>query len=93
MTDFNSFYNAILKSFARYPVMIYGDRRITYGEFDEQTNRLAHALLELGIERADVREWSLWRGPSRGNLFRPFRHGRCSVFVGGVRLRRAATRW
>jgi acyl-CoA synthetase (AMP-forming)/AMP-acid ligase II len=51
MTDFNRFYDAILKSFARYPVMIYGDRTITYGEFDEQTNRLAHALLELGIKR------------------------------------------
>jgi 3-oxocholest-4-en-26-oate---CoA ligase len=51
MTDFNGFYSAILKSFARYPVMIYGDCTITYGEFDQQTNRLAHALLELGIGR------------------------------------------
>jgi 3-oxocholest-4-en-26-oate---CoA ligase len=51
MTDFNGFYDAILKSFAKYPVMIYGDRTITYREFDEQSNRLAHALLELGIER------------------------------------------
>ncbi|MEW6552850.1 MAG: AMP-binding protein [Actinomycetota bacterium] len=53
MTDFNGFYKAILKSFDKYPVMIYGDRTITYGEFDAQTNRLAHALLELGIERDD----------------------------------------
>jgi len=51
MTDFNNFYKAILRSFGPYPVMIYGDRVITYREFDEQTNRLAHALLELGIKR------------------------------------------
>lgn len=51
MTDFNGFYTAMLRSFARYPVMIYGDRTITYREFDEQSNRLAHALLELGIKR------------------------------------------
>jgi len=51
MADFNKFYTAILESFARYPVMIYGDRTITYREFDEQSNRLAHALLELGIRR------------------------------------------
>ena len=51
MPDFNRFYTAILKSFGPYPVMIYGDREITYREFDEQTNRLAHALLEMGIKR------------------------------------------
>jgi acyl-CoA synthetase (AMP-forming)/AMP-acid ligase II len=51
MTDFNGFLDAILKSNARYPVMIYGDRFITYREFDEQCNRLAHAMLELGIRR------------------------------------------
>ena len=51
MADFEQFYRAILKSFAPYPVIIYGDRTITYGEFDERSNRLAHAMLELGIGR------------------------------------------
>ncbi len=53
MTDFNGFYTAMLRSYARYPVMMYGDRTITYREFDERSNRLAHALLELGIKRDD----------------------------------------
>jgi len=53
MTDFVHFYQDILKSFARYPMIIYGDREITYGEFDLQTNRLAHALLDLGVMRDD----------------------------------------
>ena len=51
MADFNQFYQAILNSFAPYPVMIYGDRRITYREFDERSNQLAHAMLKLGIGR------------------------------------------
>jgi acyl-CoA synthetase (AMP-forming)/AMP-acid ligase II len=51
MTDFQGFYEDILTCFAAYPVIIHGDREITYGEFDVQTNRLAHALLELGVER------------------------------------------
>lgn len=53
MPDFRQFYANILRSFAAYPVMIYGDKTITYGEFDEQTNRLAHALLDIGVLRGE----------------------------------------
>lgn len=53
MTDFNRFYQDIMKSFAAYPVIFYGDREISYGEFDRQTNRVANGLLELGIKRDD----------------------------------------
>ncbi|MBC7231275.1 MAG: AMP-binding protein [Actinobacteria bacterium] len=51
MTDFRHFYDDILASFARYPAIIHGDEVITYRELDERTNRLAHAMLELGIKR------------------------------------------
>lgn len=53
MTDFNHFYQDIMKSFAAYPVIVYGDRNITYGEFDKQTNRVANGLLEMGVSRDD----------------------------------------
>src|SRR4030042_695616 len=43
----------VLKCFAKCPFLIYGDRKITYGEFDRTTNQLAHALLELGVKRGD----------------------------------------
>ncbi len=51
MGDFNAVIKVILKSFAAYPVMIHGSRTITYEEFDQQSNRLAHALLALGVKR------------------------------------------
>jgi len=33
--------------------LICGDRRLTYGEVEEQCNRLAHGLIGLGVERGD----------------------------------------
>lgn len=33
--------------------LVAGDRRLTYRETDEQSNRLAHALIEQGVERGD----------------------------------------
>jgi fatty-acyl-CoA synthase len=33
--------------------VIDGDRRFTYAEFDERTNRLANGLLDLGLDRGD----------------------------------------
>jgi fatty-acyl-CoA synthase len=35
------------------PAMIFGDRILTYKELEEATNRVANALLDLGIERFD----------------------------------------
>ena len=32
---------------------IYNDREITYGEYEELTNRFASALVELGVEKGD----------------------------------------
>ncbi|MGQ9537365.1 MAG: AMP-binding protein [Actinomycetota bacterium] len=51
MTDFQGFYDSILTVFSPYPAIIYGDEVITYRELDERTNRLAHALLDLGVKR------------------------------------------
>lgn len=51
MTDFRHFYEDILGSFARYPAVIHGDEIITYGELDRRTNRLAHALMDMGVGR------------------------------------------
>ncbi|MBW1685591.1 MAG: AMP-binding protein [Deltaproteobacteria bacterium] len=33
--------------------LVYGDRRVTFGEFLERTQRMAKLLLELGVERGD----------------------------------------
>ncbi len=33
--------------------LVEGDRRLSYREIDEQSNRLAHALIEQGLERGD----------------------------------------
>jgi len=33
--------------------LIFSSRRITYRELDRQSNRLAHALIDLGVERGD----------------------------------------
>ncbi len=33
--------------------IVFGDRRITWGEFNEQMNRAAKAFLELGVQRGD----------------------------------------
>ena len=35
------------------PAFIQGDRRVTYKEFDDEVNRLANALLDLGIKKED----------------------------------------
>jgi len=35
------------------PVIIYGDREISWKEFDERSNQLANALLDLGVKRED----------------------------------------
>jgi acyl-CoA synthetase (AMP-forming)/AMP-acid ligase II len=51
MADFNHLMLDVLKCFAKYPFLYYGDRMITYGEFDLTTNKLAHALLDLGVKR------------------------------------------
>ncbi|MDY6795020.1 MAG: AMP-binding protein [Actinomycetota bacterium] len=51
MANFRQFYASILKGFSRYPVIIQGDSIITYHEFDERTNKLAHALLDIGVGR------------------------------------------
>ncbi len=51
MTDFRHFYDDILSAFARYPAVIHGEEIITYRELDRRTNRLAHALLDIGVGR------------------------------------------
>jgi acyl-CoA synthetase (AMP-forming)/AMP-acid ligase II len=38
---------------ATHPFLFHDGRRITYGDFDRLTNRTAHALLELGVQRGD----------------------------------------
>jgi 3-oxocholest-4-en-26-oate---CoA ligase len=53
MSDFNHLMLDVLKCFAKHPFLIYGDRTITYGEFDRTTNQLAHALLDLDLKRGD----------------------------------------
>ena len=35
------------------PALIFGDNVLTYSELDEATNRVANALLEMGLERFD----------------------------------------
>lgn len=51
MTDFRHFYEDILSSFARYPAVVHGDEIVTYRELDLRTNRLAHALMDMGVGR------------------------------------------
>ncbi len=36
------------------PALIFGDTVLTYRELEEATNRVAHALLDLGVERFDL---------------------------------------
>src|SRR3990172_10402479 len=46
----------IARNARRYPdkeAVIFGDRRLTYRQFDERINRLAHALMGLGVRRED----------------------------------------
>jgi len=53
MTDFKSFYDDILTSFAPYPAIIHGDQVMTYRDLDVRTNRLANAFLGLGVKRGE----------------------------------------
>ena len=41
------------RSVPNYPVAIFGDKRLMWGEFDKRANQLAHALLEMGIRKGD----------------------------------------
>jgi acyl-CoA synthetase (AMP-forming)/AMP-acid ligase II len=40
-------------TFGRKVALIQGDARITYAELDERANRIAHALLDLGVRKGD----------------------------------------
>jgi long-chain acyl-CoA synthetase len=41
------------RQFPEKTALVCGDQRLTYREIEEQCNRLAHALIALGIERGD----------------------------------------
>jgi len=53
MANFDQFFTCIFGSFAKYPAIIYGDRVITYGELQQRVNKLAHAMLEMGVKNND----------------------------------------
>lgn len=53
MANFDQFFTSILESFGKHPAVIYGERVITYRELQERVNKLAHALLEMGVKKND----------------------------------------
>src|SRR5882672_3487318 len=36
-----------------HPFIVHAGRRVSYADFDRQTNRAAHALIGLGVEKGD----------------------------------------
>jgi fatty-acyl-CoA synthase len=53
MANFDQFFTCIMETFARHPAIIYGERVITYGELHERVNKLARAMLEMGVKKND----------------------------------------
>lgn len=53
MANFDQFLTSIIESFAKYPAIIYGDRVITCGEPQQRVNKLARAMLEMGVKKND----------------------------------------
>src|SRR5947209_1671695 len=48
-----SFKQRAVQLYGRKVGVVDGDRRFTYAEFGERTNRLANALLDLGLQQGD----------------------------------------
>ena len=53
MANFDQFVTSIMEAFGKHPAIIYGERVITYRELQERGNKLAHALLEMGVKQND----------------------------------------
>ena len=51
LCTYKSILEDIVKTIPNRPAMIQGERRFTWKEFDERTNRIANGLLDLGLKR------------------------------------------
>ena len=52
-SQFGKFLSGYAKSVPNALAIIYGDKRLTWGELNDRVNSLANALLDLGIEKGD----------------------------------------
>ncbi len=51
-----------VRKYPQAPAITHGRTRLTYAELDARTNRLAHALLALGVRRGDTVGLALYNG-------------------------------
>lgn len=66
------------KRFPKKPALVFGNERLTYEELNERVNRLAHALLKLGLKKGDRVAVLLHNGPEFFEIYY------ASAKIGGI---------
>jgi acyl-CoA synthetase (AMP-forming)/AMP-acid ligase II len=51
--NFADTWEAVAQSIPDAPALIHGEKRVTWSEFDQRSNGIARALLDLGVEKQD----------------------------------------